>query len=683
MSNRVSAAASSFQDRDVTLDLDSARAVSAFLAGRKRLKPEQCLTLVEEAILLLEGLYVHLPLKRAMYAVDPVRRLKLLKLRLESYCTPQRPLSQPWPQDDLWFHREMTDTLTSVRDLHTMYVLPKPFDRAVAFVPFQIEDYFDKPEDGERKYVVSNVITGLDWFKAAPGFMRGVEVTHWNDVPMSRAVELAGARNAGSNPDARLARGLARLTIRPLAKALPPDEECVTVRYVSEPDKVVRCLRVPWRVATLPRSEELPRDGATIHDMAEGFDYETDLIRTLNKRVYSKLYSTEDRTWGLCTEEHGPSRDSKGITEIKPVDVVDEMRDVLDAKRFRYDGKRFGYIRLRTFQVDHDALAVEFARLAESMPEDGLIVDIRDNPGGSIQSGERLLQILTPRTVQPEPGQFINTSLSLKICEALPDSYGQWGNSIRRAVETGTTFSSAFPLSDPAFCNDMGQRYYGPVVLITNALCYSTADIFAAGFQDHEIGPVLGTDGCTGAGGADVVAHSQLRERLKQVEKARGGGASLASRPLRELPAGDLRFALRRTLRVGARAGTELEDLGVTPKFVCRMTRDDVLDHNIDLIRCAADALKNEQSYDLREIEGTLQRREGQVAATIRTRNFDRLDIFVDDRDDMWASPSMSVPDGDHPVFASLLPGGRGTRLNLRGYDKKGKLVAARKIQLP
>ena len=89
---------------------------------------------------------------------------------------------------------------------------------------------------------------------------------------MPRAVELAGARNAGSNPDARLARGLARLTIRPLAKALPPDEEWVTVHYKTEPDKPPRSLRAPWRVVVLEAAEALPPDGAVILDTPEGLD---------------------------------------------------------------------------------------------------------------------------------------------------------------------------------------------------------------------------------------------------------------------------------------------------------------------------------------------------------------------------------------------------------------------------
>ena len=182
----------------------------------------------------------------------------------------------------------MTEAFTSVRDLHTMYVLPKPFDTAVAFVPFQIEGYF---VGRDRKYLVSNVIDGLSWFAAPRNFTRGVEVTHWNDIPMPRAVELAGARNAGSNADARLARGLARLTIRPLAKALPPDEEWVTIHYEAERDKTRYCLRVPWRVAVLKAAEALPLDGDEILNRPEGLDYELDVIRTLNKTFYSPALS--------------------------------------------------------------------------------------------------------------------------------------------------------------------------------------------------------------------------------------------------------------------------------------------------------------------------------------------------------------------------------------------------------
>ena len=83
-----------FKMTAVRLDLDNTLTVAAFLKQRQQLDFSQCLTLVNEAILMLEGLYVHLPVKRAMYAVDPVRRLQLLKLRLTRYEEQRRRIAR-------------------------------------------------------------------------------------------------------------------------------------------------------------------------------------------------------------------------------------------------------------------------------------------------------------------------------------------------------------------------------------------------------------------------------------------------------------------------------------------------------------------------------------------------------------------------------------------------------------
>jgi hypothetical protein len=671
-----------FDGDTVRLELDNAVTIAEFLNRRKcedmELDFAKCLTLVNEAILLLEGLYVHLPVKRAMYAVDPVRRLQLLRFRLERYDELQRRMAkgeqikaggEEPPRDDLWFHREMTDAITSVRDLHTMYVLPTPFDRAVAFLPFQIECYF---EEHERKYMVSNVIQGLAWFTPPAHFVPGVEVTQWNGMPMPRAVELAGERNAGSNPDARLARGLARFTIRPLAKALPPDEEYITVQYKTKDGQLHRLLDpVPWHIVTLQNAESLSLDGATIGNHTEGLDYESDVIRTLNKHFYSPLYPRSHRKWSPHVKDKQPiGGGRKGIEGVEAIPADETMRDVMQASTFRLFGNRYGYIRLRTFKIDDPELFLdEFARLVGLMPDHGLIIDIRDNPGGYIFIGERILQLLTPRTIQPETAQFINTPLSLSICDAL-DAYEPWRESIRRALESGTTYSSAHPLTGVADCNEVGQRYYGPVVLITNALCYSTSDIFAAGFQDHEIGTVLGTDGSTGAGGGNVVTHSWLRTSIVAKQPA--------SCPLKELPGGDLRFAIRRMLRVGARAGTELEDLGVIADIPYRMTRDDLLDGNVDLIREAVRTLAGKPFYRLQEVKDSVKHLDKRVVAEIETLNLSRLDLAVDG----WASRSQQVQDGKHHVSADLPPSAKGKILELRGFDANGCLVAARKVRL-
>jgi hypothetical protein len=69
-----------------------------FLETAGMLTLAERLLLVEQAMLMLDGNYVHLPLKSAMHAVNPVQRLRLLRGRLlrqtaetmdpERTCTP-------------------------------------------------------------------------------------------------------------------------------------------------------------------------------------------------------------------------------------------------------------------------------------------------------------------------------------------------------------------------------------------------------------------------------------------------------------------------------------------------------------------------------------------------------------------------------------------------------------------
>ena len=501
----------------IPVAMDEAMEIGTFLEKRRRLSLEERLCLVKQVVALLDGLYVHLPAKRALYAVDPIRRLQLLRQRLERDIA-EGDKVDPTEQDDLWFHREMIGTLTSVRDLHTLYVLPSPFATAVAFVPFQIEHYFD--ENGARRYIVTNILNGLDWFNRPADFVRGVEVLRWNDVKISRAIEIVAESNPGSNPDARLARGLARMTIRPLAKALPPDEECITLGYRNLNGSVSE-LRVPWRVVVLPSPEMVPPDGSIVEGMAEGLDYETDVIRDLTKRLYSNLYSRTSCKWApISVEQPAPS---KGVEKVEPLEVR-QFQLAIQASKFICDGDQYRRIRLRSFKVanleEQRQFVAEFARLVELMPEKGLIVDIRDNPGGCIQVGERLLQLLTPQEIEPERAQCIATPLSKWLCGKHPGFF-DWSDFVSSAVATQTRYSVGYSLTAKRDCNDLGQRYYGPVVLITSGLCYSTADIFAAGFKDHNIGKVVGVDRRTGAGGAEVLTYSSLLKFWKDCQARR------------------------------------------------------------------------------------------------------------------------------------------------------------------
>src|SRR6266403_5646204 len=58
------------------------------------------LRIVQQALLLLEMNYVHLPLKRAMHAIDPIQRLRLLRFRLMES-------REGALQDGMQFHKRM------------------------------------------------------------------------------------------------------------------------------------------------------------------------------------------------------------------------------------------------------------------------------------------------------------------------------------------------------------------------------------------------------------------------------------------------------------------------------------------------------------------------------------------------------------------------------------------------
>jgi len=50
-----------------------------------------------------------------------------------------------------------------------------------------------------------------------------------------------------------------------------------------------------------------------------------------------------------------------------------------------------------------------------------------------------------------------------------------------------------------------------------------------------------------------------------------------------------MRVAIRQTTRVKDNAGVPLEDLGVQPDHIHKITRNDILNSNEDLIRAAAE----------------------------------------------------------------------------------------------
>ncbi len=350
------------------------------------------------------------------------------------------------------FHDEMIDIFHSLRDLHTNYILPASYQGSVAFLPFLVEEYFEgRPP--RRHYLVTKLLAGFSHATFKPG----VTLTHWNGVPIDRAVELNAEREAGSNLEARHARGLESLTLRSMLLSAPPDEEWVIVGYESGGRN--REVRFDWQVMPPASSAS----GALIDDPLNitgnvarlmGFDAKTESVRRAKTMIFfpeeigkenlmaqtvanstppSAMMAVPPdvnrHVFGSAPETEAASRrPSKNIMQFP--DLATARRSLTDAAaaldssfgqamaaataaiptagsgqtaapaptpgspttsllpeffRFRTaqtPSGTFGYIRISSFMTfDANAFTAEFVRIAQLLPQNGLIVDVRGNGG--------------------------------------------------------------------------------------------------------------------------------------------------------------------------------------------------------------------------------------------------------------------------------------------------------------
>jgi cytosine/adenosine deaminase-related metal-dependent hydrolase len=605
--------------------------------------------IVQQAMVLLDQVYVHLPMKRARYAVDPLQRLRLMEHRLEALGPHQKldPESQ--------FHAELIEIFTALRDLHTHYVPPEPYRSHTVFLPFLVEEC---TRAGRSQYIVSKVASGAD---LDPAFAPGVEVTHWNGTPIRRAISRNAENQGGGNPAARMARGLDALTIRTLGRTPPPDEDWVDVSYVTN-DGDARQVRTRW-------STYQPLEPSPFGDADQAFATAVSVTSGNRGRLGALGIDVQTSAVNLVRRDLF----ARGWQQAPPAgsdELETGLPGVLRAKVRHTSIGDVLHVRIFTFVVpDPDAFVAEFTKLVQLRPTVGLIVDVRGNGGGDIRAAERLLQVLTPHEIEPEPTQFIVSPLVRRLVRANladPIDLTSWLQSVDEAVETGATFSTGFPITAPGDVNDRGQGYYGPVVLITDARCYSATDIFAAGFQDHDIGPIVGVADRTGAGGANVWTQYLFREMLPARDN-----------PLKELPRGaSFRVAVRRTTRVGLHASELLEDLGVAvdKKHVHAITDVDLLEDNRDLIEAAVAAMRGRTT---RRLQAEVSRAGDRVTIDVAATNLDRVDAYVDGR----PFGSMDVRgDGCTFVLSRNQIDGPG-ELRLEGFQD-GMLGAAKRLQI-
>ena len=204
------------------------------------------------------------------------RKLRIIQNRLDEFEEQNHAMPSEFD-----FHKELLDIFISLRNLHTNYVLPKPFSDYVAILPFLVESHI---ENNKRKFLVTKVNENI----LPDTFRPGVEITYWNGIPMQRAVEINAYKNSGSNPPASFARGLENMTIRPMATSLPPDEEWVVIGYKTEDGRNLEHKQEWLVVSPNPESKSINANSAESKESYTiGMDFTTDLTRQIKKILFA------------------------------------------------------------------------------------------------------------------------------------------------------------------------------------------------------------------------------------------------------------------------------------------------------------------------------------------------------------------------------------------------------------
>jgi hypothetical protein len=427
--------------------------------------------IVEQLQLVLRYFYVHLERKKSIYGFDPVRALDLMAGSIETLS-------------DSEFHQSIAQLITRVRDRHLAFYGKTPFGIS-ASLGFLIERCWD----GED---VRYVVTKIDR-KLTPKPKRlqpGAFVSHWNGVPIERFVRLNANFFDGGNEAASLARSLAYLTTRPLNQFGPPLEEWVDLRF--ELKGITSEERFIWKGFDATQAPLTPSLGRNM----VGFGGDFNLLQLQHARRVQFVPQSFD----------APAAPTGVARELGVPDIIgqDLNNGQLEYGSVTTEHGKFAYLRLWGFHVDNvDDVLHAFVAAFPNLPRNGLILDIRGNTGGYIAAGERLLQLFTPRRITPARFQFRVTPATRTMAGATSD-FRAWSQAFKEAFATGELYTQGYPIEgtdDDA--NKVGQRYFGPVVIVTDALAFSTADIVVAGFIDHEIGQVICLDKNTAAAGGN------------------------------------------------------------------------------------------------------------------------------------------------------------------------------------
>lgn len=490
---------------------------------------EQKKLVLDQARIILSQIYINREQKIKDFgpAANPIPYLNKIESELNTIS-------------DLSFHKQLSDIFFRLRDLHTLYYLPKPFACYESFLPFGFKEV--TAANGKKVIAVSTMRDDEEVLKFMPRpfrLKRGDIVTSYNGLSIEKAIQSNMNHSLGANPSAARRKSIENLRFFQHDLDLLPANDSIKFEFqTSEGEKYK--LEIPWVTwknwNCIGQQNNLAVNTINKTPMAEAKKHRADFDQTGESTLYWQINKTKFGNFGYIE-----------LMSFNPIDLT----------------------------VNEVILKVKSLLQNELKNTDGLMIDLRGNTGGQLHLAERMIQLFSPREIQPHNFILRNSEANTLYMALTP--MDRFTKALEEAQRTNSPFTKGLPISTTEEVNDLGQVYFKPVAVYVDSNCYSACDTFAAHVQDHKVATVFGEDQTTGGGGANVFSLDEVLEDFEQY--------GVDSGPFKKLPNGqNITFAFRQTSRTGANFGKLIEDAGVKADRISAPSMSDQFNSNNDQI---------------------------------------------------------------------------------------------------
>lgn len=538
----------------VTRDFILTAANSASLTLTERV------SIIEYVITQQKDIHPHRAFHLSFLKVNIIPKLRALLRRVKDATEPNLTNEQ--------FHSAIISILNEIDDLHTLYISPSVLRSSLAFLPFRLTEFYRR-KNGRPRFAASEVIAEALTPRQRSLFKPGVEIISWNGVPIRKAVKGSGKSGFGANPSAKLARGAQDLTNRFLGFQTFPDAGPFVIKFKTRRGRI-RTIRLDWIYTSIPLQ---------IANFLFGIPPATTSTTTAARQIVAL-----PKTVRMANNNNGRVRGVKRTTvQVQPLLSFNLFAEMVDVGKLG----SYGLITMYDFSPpNNDLWFAEVKRLLfEQLPQTGVVLDLRNNLGGSGVVCQRVAQLFTTSTVQSIGTVQRTTQLGGGLALDLPKGqfvsdadFAQYQLDVQRSIDTRADFTPFQDGNLTPFINSDGPALYpGPVIVLTSAKSYSCAEVLAINFLDTDprIGRVIGVHKATGGGGGSLLTS-----------------AFLSQFGFTPPPAIFFRSNVFRLERTGVNQGKTFEWFGITPEKQYFPTQFDAKSGDIDLLKFLAKELR-------------------------------------------------------------------------------------------